>query len=142
MAFQPDINPQPVSIADPVEVIVNSVTVSDTSRYFNANIADDDTDVTIQSNITTGHIVEILSINLACGDTTDVFSIHIKSALGLLDADKIGVLYCIGGINTSPNIRFTIPGTSDNDLIVSINRISGSGTANVAFSVVYRVTAP
>jgi hypothetical protein len=125
---------------EPIEVTVNATVVEDTSRYFNDDMTLS-SDTTIESNLDIGTVIEILNVNIACTDS-NLFKIAVKSAPGVSDADVICIFYCIGSINVTPNIRFTVPDHSSDNIELNVRRLSGAGSADVAVSLIYRITAP
>jgi hypothetical protein len=160
MAFQPDLNPQPISGnvgitgtpsvsisgtptvtigSQPISVSVNASVVEDTGRYYDDDITIG-SDQTLESNLATGTVIEVININLASADDI-VFKIIIKSALGGVESNWMGVFYCRGSFNASPNLQFTVPSSTNDNLIVEVERI-GVGSSDVSFSMVYRITPP
>lgn len=128
-----------VTIGDqPVAVTFDQIVTEDTERYFNPTMTNN-SDVSVETFLTAGTIVEVLSLSFACSDN-NVFAITIKNQTGISDANKLCVLYCVGSINATPNIKHTI--ASATSLVVHVQRISGSGSANMALSMVYRLTPP
>jgi len=167
MAFQPDLNPQPVSgtvsvtgsvnativgtpsvtvsgtvnIGDqPIDVNVSPTTVEDTNTYSNDTLGTGSLNGQfVASNITVGSTLEILALTVAVSATGELYKISFKTRSSGTD---LVVGYFTTQLSLVPNVRFTIPDTSDDNLFVQLDRIgSGIGTSG-SVSVVYRITAP
>lgn len=118
-----------------LDVSVDTVVTEDTVNFINANYnVGSSAFITLESSLTSGTIVEILSFNLY---STDAGSAHtIEFELG----STVFYTFYIGQTTFQVlNVKTTVSGTQNFKFRV---QESTAGTTNPSVSVVYRITPP